>query len=315
MLSRRHLRIKVLQALYGAEENSTTSVGVKEKNLFKSIDNIYDLFIYNLSVLAELQSVAFKIIEEKKNKKLPTQEDLNPNMKFCNNPILAALLGNVQLQNECKRLKINWLEDYDTLRKIFRGITESNIYQQYMHVEEDDFETHKAFVIKIFKYFIADNEILTHLLEEKNIYWADDHFFVCGYLVKYLKSLKSTFSISTSLPSLYKDEEDDAEFVSKLFKNTIYNDKEFEEIVMTRAKNWESDRIAMVDMILMKMAVCELVYLTSIPIKVTLNEYIDLSKEYSTPKSKLFINGVLDKIIPDLKESGKIVKIGRGLMD
>jgi N utilization substance protein B len=315
MLSRRHLRIKVLQALYSAEENSTTSVGVKEKNLFKSIDNIYDLFIYNLSVLAELQSVAFKIIEEKKNKKLPTQEDLNPNMKFCNNSILAALLGNVQLQNECKRLKINWLEDYDTLRKIFRGISESNIYQQYMHSDEDDFETQKAFVIKIFKYFIADNEILTHLLEEKNIYWADDHFFVCGYLVKYLKSLKSSFSISTSLPSLYKDEEDDAEFVSKLFKNTIYNDKEFEEIVMTRAKNWESDRIAMVDMILMKMAVCELVYLTSIPIKVTLNEYIDLSKEYSTPKSKLFINGVLDKIIPDLKENGKIVKIGRGLMD
>lgn len=315
MLSRRHLRIKVLQALYGAEENSTTSVGVKEKNLFKSIDNIYDLFIYNLSVLAELQSVAFKIIEEKKNKKLPTQEDLNPNMKFCNNPILSSFLGNVQLQNECKRLKINWLEDYDTLRKIFRSISESNIYQQYMSAEEDDFETHKAFVIKIFKYFIADNEVLTHLLEEKNIFWSDDHFFVCGYLVKYLKSLKESFSISSSLPTLYKDEEDDAEFVSKLFKNTIYNDKEFEEIVMTRAKNWESDRIAKVDMILMKMAVCELIHLTSIPVKVTLNEYIDLSKEYSTPKSKLFINGVLDKIIPDLKQSGKIVKIGRGLMD
>ena len=304
-----------MQALYGADENTTTSVGVKEKNLFKSVDNIYDLFIYNLSVLAELKNVAVKIIEEKKNKKLPTKEDLNPNLKFCNNLVLSSLLDNLELQNECKRLKINWAEDYDSLRKIFRAITESNIYQQYMTSVEDDFETQKAFVVKIFKYFIADNEILTHLLEEKNIYWADDHFFVCGYLVKYLKSLKTNFSASSDLPSLYKDQEDDMDFASKLFKNTIYNDKEFEEIVMSKAKNWESDRIAKVDMILMKMAVCELTNLPSIPVKVTLNEYIDLSKEYSTPKSKLFINGVLDKIIPDLKENGKIVKIGRGLMD
>lgn len=314
MLSRRHLRIKVLQSLYGTIKDDTISIGILEKNLFKSIDKIYELFLFHLSLVAELKKAAEQIIEEKRNKKLPTPEDLNPNLKFINNRLLIALEDNHALKKLLDMRKISWLEDKDNIRKLFKSITESKIYQSYMESGEDNFEEDKSVLVKIFKYHIADDEIVEHIFEEKNIHWTDDHFFVCGYLVKYIKSLDTNFNDHSEIPGKYKDEEDDVDFIKVLFRQTYLKSEEYETIVMQKAKNWESDRIALVDMILMKMAVCELINLKSIPIKVTLNEYIDLSKEYSTPKSKVFINGVLDKIVPELQKNGLMQKVGRGLL-
>jgi N utilization substance protein B len=183
-----------------------------------------------------------------------------------------------------------------------------------MSAEDIDFDTSKEFIIKVYKKFIADNEMLEHLFEEKSIHWADDNYFVCGYITKFLKNYKSKWTSERKIPALFKDLEDDTDFIKVLFRKTLVNNDEFAKLIMTKAKNWEADRIATVDFIFMKMAVCELTKLPSVPVKVTLNEYIELSKIYSTPKSKMFINGVIDKLIPVLKDSGEIVKTGRGLM-
>lgn len=314
MLSRRHLRIKVFQTLYSNYKEDTYTIGSLEKNLNKSVDKIYELFIYHLSILVEIRSVALKNLEDKKNKKLPSKEDLNPNLKFVNNPILVALANNKELSKKVNELKVSFSEDQDLMRKLYKQVAESPFFAAYLKEESEEFDIHKSFIVKLFKHQLADNEIIEHLFEEKNIHWTDDNYFVCGYLIKFLKSLKSNFNEYSPLPETFKDPEDDKEFLKILFTYSFLEDDKYEEIVMTKAKNWESERIATVDMILMKMAVCELLKLPSIPVKVTLNEYIDISKEYSTPKSKLFINGVLDKIIPDLKKDGLLVKTGRGLI-
>lgn len=313
MLSRRHLRIKVLQALYGSLKDETESIGAGERALFKSVDSIYELFVYQLSFIAELRAFGEKLIDERKQKRLPTQDDLNPNTTFVENPILKTLENNSAYQKKCAEYKISWADETDFIRRVYTQIQEAPFFQEYLNAE-NDFSSHKSIIVKIFKTFIADNENLQFLFEEHNIHWVDDHYFVCGYLVKYFKGLNANYSENTPMPELYKDLEDDTDFVKKLYRNTLVDDEELETIIMKKAKNWESDRIALVDMILMKMAVCELMKMTSIPVKVTLNEYIEISKSYSTPKSKIFINGVLDKIVPDLKQSNLLNKKGRGLI-
>lgn len=313
MLSRRHLRIKVLQALYGSLKDETESIGAGEKALFKSIDSIYELFIYQVSFLVELRAFGEKLAEERKQKRLPTKEDLNPNTTFVENPILVALENNSSFKKRCSEYSISWSEETDTIRKVYREMQEMPFFVEYLE-GENEFADHKSILVKIFKNLIADNENIQFIYEEKNIHWVDDHYFVCGYLVKYLKGLNSNFSEKSPLPELYKDLEDDTEFVKTLYRYTLVEEQSLEKIIMKKAKNWESDRIATVDMLLMKMAVCELMKMTSIPVKVTLNEYIDISKSYSTPKSKIFINGVLDKIVPDLKKDNLLNKRGRGLI-
>ena len=314
MLNRRHLRIKVFQAIYSYLNGAKNDLVVEEKELIKSIDRIYELFILHISVLTELNRFAFKLIEERKKKRLPTDEDLNPNMKFVEHKLLSSLSESEDLQKKVEQFKISWVDNQELIKKIFNSIVDSKEYQQFMSSENSDFDTSKEFIIKIYKRFIADNEMLEHVFEEKSIHWADDNYFVCGYITKFLKNYKSKWTSERKIPVLYKDLEDDTEFIKVLFRKTLLNNDEFEKLIMTKAKNWDSDRIAAVDFIFMKMAVCELTKLNSVPVKVTLNEYIELSKIYSTPKSKMFINGVLDKLIPVLKDSGEIAKTGRGLM-
>jgi N utilization substance protein B len=313
MLSRRHLRIKVLQALYGSLKDESESIGAGERALFKSVDSIYELFIYQLSFLVELRIFGEKLIQERKQKRLPTKEDLNPNTTFIENPVLIALENNSNFKKKVSEFKINWTEDIDTIRKMYHQIHEAPFFVEYMN-GKNEFVDHKNILVKIFKGFIADSETMQFIFEEKSIHWVDDHYFVCGYVVKYLKGLNSNFSDKSPLPELYKDLEDDIEFVKNLYRFTLVEEQSLEKIIMKKAKNWESDRIATVDMLLMKMAVCELMKMTSIPVKVTLNEYIDISKSYSTPKSKIFINGVLDKIVPELKKDNLLNKKGRGLI-
>jgi N utilization substance protein B len=266
-------------------------------------------------VFIELQKFAVKRIENRKNKRLPSEEDLNPSLRFVQNELLNALVNSDSLQKKVEKYKISWIDHDDVIQKLYKTIEDSNTFKKFMNGTEYDVETQKNFVLKIYREFVADNEILQDLFEEKSIHWTDDHYFVCGYLVKFFKGFASKFSENFRAPELYKDLEDDLDFVKTLYRQTLVHDEAYQEIIMEKAKNWDADRIAIVDFILMKMAVCELVKITSVPVKVTLNEYIELSKTYSTPKSKVFINGILDKIVPDLKEKGEIRKIGRGLMN
>jgi N utilization substance protein B len=315
MLNRRHLRIKVLQALYAYFQANNDNLGKGEKELFGSIDKIYELYISFLLVFTDVRVMAERRMEEGRNKRLPSPEDLNPNTKFVGNRVMNMIIDNKQLGKESNARKINWNNEQDLMRKIFTSIRTSEVYEEYMSDKTRSIEEDKAFLIAVFKKYIANSEPLHYYFEEQSIHWMDDIDLVCSMVIKTMKSYKEDSDEDAPLLPLYKDADDEKSFIKTLFRKTIAMNDEYEALIQEKTKNWEVERIATMDILLMKMAITEAVEFNSIPIKVTLNEYIDISKFYSTPKSNGFINGILDKIFFDLKENGKIKKIGRGLIE
>ena len=316
MLNRRHLRIKVLQALYAYFQADEENYRRTENELFDAIDRIYDLYIYLLLSIPEVKVFAERRIDENKKKIRPTAEDLNPNLKFVNNSIIQKIEDNKKLREVSESNKVNWIGDekQEIFRKMFLHIRESETYFEYMNNGNSGFEADKQFLIDLFKVEIANFPLLYNYFEELSIHWLDDIDLACSMVLKTIKSLDSE-SDDINVLDLYKDEEDEKEFVRELLRKTISMDKENEAIIDELTKNWELDRIAKMDVILMKMAITEFQIFKTIPTKVTLNEYIEISKFYSTPKSNIFINGVLDKAIERLQSENKIVKIGRGLLN
>jgi len=313
MLNRRHLRIKVLQSLYAFFQSNDNEYAKAEKEMLSSVERIYDLYIYLSLTFAELKHIAEFRLEEGKKKIRPTEEDLNPNRKFADNTIIKILEENVTLRVLSEQRKVNWIgdEDQEMFRKMYLHIRESEVYDAYMNNGETGFEEDKAFALALFKTEIANYPLLYNYFEEKSIHWLDDIDLACSMVLKTIKTFEEKGK-GTILP-LYKDKEDELEFITQLMRKTIALDKENEQIIDEFTKNWELDRIAKMDVILMKMAITELQIFSNIPTKVTLNEYIEISKFYSTPKSNGFINGVLDKVIDRLNADGKINKVGRGL--
>lgn len=320
MLSRRLLRIKVLQALYAHFISENDRVDNGERQLFVSIDKLYDLFIYQLSLLAEITDFERQRMEEAKTKFLPTAEELNPNTRFTENRFIAQIVNNRDYKRHVELLKISWTEEVDLIRKLNNQIRESKEYDKYISQEEDSYEADKNFIIKIFVKYICQSELLQSIYEEKSIYWADDFDTVSILIQKTIKDFREGWDEFKPLPGIFEsngdgDPNDDKDFVKQLYRKTIIHSAEFEEIISHKAVNWEYERIAQMDIILLKMAIAELTEFPSIPVKVTMNEYIELSKSYSTPKSKVFINGILDNLITEFKESKRIKKTGRGLME
>lgn len=314
MINRRHLRIKVLQALYAWFQVGDTDYALAEKQLMKNIDRIYDLYLLYLTLFNDIQIHATNRIEEARNKKLPRPEDLNPNTRFVDNKVLQLLSVNSQLQTETKNRKLYWNNEQDLIRKIYNDIKASEEFELYMNAKENSFEQDKEFLITVFKKYIANSESLLNHLEEMAISWMDDIDMVCTAVIKTIKSFSENDGPNVKLTELYKDSEEDVQFVKTLFRKTIMNDSSTQELISAKTENWEMERIASMDMLLMKMAINEAKEFSSIPTKVTLNEYIEISKFYSTPKSNGFINGILDKIFIELLSSGEIKKAGRGLI-
>lgn len=304
-----------MQALYGFFQSDSKDLAKGEKALFVGIDKIYDLFIYQLAFIIELQHVANSLMEDAKTKRLPTQHDLQPNLKFIENKFINQLVENIHIKREMNNRRINWNNEFDLVKKVFNNIKASPEFEKYMNVSDDSYETHRDFILEIFKEYMADFELLNHLYEEKDLHWGDDIYIVNPMVVKTIESFKETTSADFKLMSLYKDKEEDEQFVKDLFRETIIKDAEVEKLIGDKTKNWEVERIAMMDVLLMKMAITEILHFSSIPVKVTLNEFIEISKIYSTPKSKIFINGILDKIVGDLKADNRLNKMGRGLME
>ena len=309
MLNRRILRIKVMQALYGFIQGGQTEIEKKEKELSQSIEKIYDLYLYLLSLLIEVQHFAKLSIEDAKNKKLPSNDDLNPNMKFVENSILSNISSNPLLLKELHTRKISWQNDLDLVRKLFSDIKASEIYKEYMSSESSDPVFQAKFVESIIRNIIGDHELVNHYFEDKNIHWSDDMYIAINGLLKSIQG--NNFQLLT----LFKDSKEDKQFARDLFMKCAMHSAEFETMISAKTQNWELDRIAFLDVLLMKMALTEVLFFSSIPLKVSLDEYIEISKNYSSQKSKLFINGVLDKIIAELKNENKIVKTGRGLIE
>lgn len=304
MLNRRHLRVKVLQSLYAFFQSDNRELTSGEKELLFSIEKVYELYLYQLLLLAELVFEEERIIEENLAKQLPTYEDLNPNRRFTENKCLCMIASNRKLHALCHGKKISWQNERELLRKLMLQIRKQGFYQEYLECSDESFNADTAFVFKLLYKSILPFEPLHSFYEEKSIYWLVDWELVNKMLIKTLKTAQEAGS-EPELMDLYKDPSD-KDFALGLFRQTIINHSEFNGIISAKTKNWDTERIAMMDMIIMQMAVTEILKFQEIPVKVSLNEYIELSKMYSTPKSRMFVNGVLDKLVEDFIRDEKI---------
>ncbi len=301
-----------MQSVYALFQSKSDNLTKEEKFLMRSIEEMGDLHALLLSLFVEVREIAEAQIEKSKKKHLASSEDKNPNKKFIDNLAIKAIAESLSLTNYLadRRLR-NWKSDDEFVRVIWNDIQASDSYVAYMNSEKISFNEDKGFVINVFKNIIAPNEKLADYFEGINITWVDDIPFVNTWVLKELNNLKD--SKPYRLGKLYKDDED-KKFVIDLFRKVVLKHQEFDDDVNDKTPNWDSERIADIDLILIKMALSEFIHFPSIPTRVSINEYIEISKDYSSQKSSFFINGVLDKILKQYNTEKKIEKIGRGLM-
>ncbi len=319
MINRRFLRVKVLQAVYAYLGSGEDIVENGVKHLLESIDKMKDLFVWQLSFLVETKRFAENRIEENKRKNFPTQEDLNPNMRYVENKVLNALEINRDLRKDEERLKINWADHQDIVRNYYNMMRDTQEYKDYMSNSVNNFDHDKKFIVKMINEYFAELDLLQDFYEEKSIFFVDDYHLVSSMLVRFLSDMKASFDEFSLLPTIYKTEKDavneDKEFVKNLFRLVLKHDDEYGKLVGANTSNWEKERVCVMDMIILKLALTEFLCFPYIPVKVTMNEYIEISKYFSTPKSKIFVNGILDRILKKLTEENAIVKKGIGLLD
>jgi N utilization substance protein B len=301
-----------MQSVYALLQSKSDNLKKEEEFLYISIEKMHDLYVLMLRLLVEVKNLEKKHIEISGKKYLATTQDLNPNCKFINNQIFRLLEESGSLNAYLEEKKLNyWRLDNEYVHEILKLVKESSIYADYLKSEKSSFEEDRDFVVALFKNVVAPNDKLAEYFEDKTISWVDDIPFVNTWIVKSLNQLKpkQTFLLG----EIYKDD-DDKKFVVDLFRKVVLNHKDFEKEIENKTPNWDTDRIAEIDMILIKMAISEFLKFPSIPTSVTINEYIEIAKDYSSEKSSFFINGVIDKILKDFTASKRLNKIGRGLM-
>ena len=314
MVNRRHIRVKVMQSIYAMHQNGSDDLEKEEKFLFYSIDSIQDLYLTMLSSLIEICKKETIFLQKSSQKHLATAQERKPNEKFIKNSIFHILTENNSLHIALENRKINnWVLNDDYILLLLDDIKQSKLYDKYMSNAINSFEEDKEFIIDLFMEVIVPNEKLYDYLEDDKLTWVDDIPLVNTHIIKQLKAIKPIEEGNFRVPKLFKDNED-RDFVKDLFRKTVLNESELAKEYMDKTPNWDSDRIAEIDTIILKMAICEFLKFPSIPVKVTLNEYLEVAKEYSTPKSSIFINGILDNLVKELQTSNRIVKVGRGLM-
>jgi len=314
MLNRRQIRIKVMQLLFAYYSEEKPDVVKYEKVLFESFDRFRDLYIALLTLMPEMQAKAIEKIEAGMNKKLPTKEDLHPNTKFVTNSLVRILAYSKTLEKASKEIQIRWKDNDDLLKHMFKAMTESADYKEYMNSKSRGFEHDREYLLRFLRRHLVNFELLHDWLEEIGIFWNDDLDLASSMALKTLKTVNENDDDITLMP-LWKADDDEEEYTKQLFRKTLSMGADNEKLISDNAPNWDADRIALMDMVLLKMALAEAQSFESIPLKVTMNEYIELSNYYSTPKSSGFINGLLDALFPKLQSEGKIKKLGRGLVE
>lgn len=312
MVSRRLLRVKVLHMCYAYLKTGEQTVNQAEKELFFSLNKSYDLYHYLILLMIDVVHYAENRIELARNKKMPSQEDLNPNTKFIDNRLIKRLIENEELNKYLNNQKLSWTNHPELIKNLYNEIKASDLYEKYMNSGINGFNEDKKFISEVYAKIIFNFEPLYQTLEEQSIYWNDDVEFVIGMVIKTFRSFKAKVDDGELMP-LFKNEED-IDFVKRLFRKSLLNHKEYEDLISMFIKNWDVDRIAFMDIVVMSIAISEIIEFNDIPVKVSLDEYIEIAKYYSTQKSNVFINGILDKIVNHLKEEGKIKKVGRGLI-
>ncbi|MDN3643652.1 transcription antitermination factor NusB [Lutimonas halocynthiae] len=312
MVNRRHIRIKVMQSIYAVLQSKSDNLPKEEKFLLFNIKKATDLYVLQLMLMVEVRNLALEHLEIKKKNYLATDEDKNPNLKFINNEVILAITESTEVKEFLSKSKLmDWKDNREYVRIILDDMTGSDIYRNYLNSGDSSFAEDKAFVADFFKNILAPNEKLFDFYESLNLSWVDDYPLVNTAILKAIKQLNKGDSIQLSQ---LKVKADDEEFLVDLFRKTILHQQEFTSEIDEKTPNWDTERIADMDMILIKMALTEFLYFPSIPTKVTINEYIEIAKDYSTRKSSYFINGVLDKLLKDYNKSNRLNKIGRGLL-
>ncbi len=314
MLTRRHIRIKVMQSLFAMKQKQSDQLDVELKYLKESMNQVRVLFIANLDLLVALRKHAEYILNANKKKQLATEAEKNPNSKFVNNGLLKLLENNLELTEEVEDLKINyWDLDDDYIKILYNEIVESDLYEVYMNEESTSFKKDRNFILDIYKEIIAPNDKLYDYYEDKKLSWVDDIPLVNTSICAFIKRLKASNDETLRLPALVKDNEDIL-YAQDLFRKTKLHENKFSAEIEGKTPNWDKERIAVMDQIMIQLGICEFLKFPSIPVKVTINEYLEIAKEYSTPKSSIFINGILDKLSKEYSEAGTLNKMGRGLM-
>jgi len=313
MISRRLIRIKVLQVLYAySKKNAGYSSQVAEKELFHSIDKFYDLYHLLLLLIAEMVDLEQKRIEHRRNKKIQSADDMFPSTRLIDNQLINRILAINDLFKYKTERKLNWKVNDDYIKRIYNDLIVSKLYADFVNSDDDSFQVDKMFLVSFYSEFLVDNTNFIEFLEEENIYWNDDNGFAIIMVIKTIDNIKQNGQFNRLLP-LFKNE-DDREFAKILIRKTIVDSEEHVKIIEKHTQNWDTERIAHVDLLILQLALTELLQFPSIPVKVTLNEFIEISKYYSTERSKVFINGVLDKIVKEFEADKKLKKTGRGLI-
>ena len=298
-----------MQSLYSYLSTKVNEMPVAERAMLKHFDEVVELKLVIISLWIQLVKHADNFYDEGKKKYLPTSLDLNPNTRFVDNDIITSVRNDLDVMDKVAKFSGIWIKnDHDIVHKLFKELYQSDLYQKYIANENNDVEVDKKFIINALNDYILKNELVHHIFEERSIYWVDDLPFIAAIIFGDIKEGKSM-----DTKEAFKDSSD-KEFALKLFRNTINNNSDYEEIIIKFARNWEIDRIAKMDQLFLKMAFAEILSMPDLPVKVSMNEYIEISKYYSTAKSKLFVNGLLDNFVKTYTREGKIKKIGRGLV-
>lgn len=313
MLTRRHIRVKVLQSIYAFNQSEHPDLDKQEKFLFYSIDQMLDLYLLMLQLMVEMRNHAENYLAISQKKHLATAEEKNPSRRFIENKLLLLIEGNSAFSEVIKKKKLNyWAQDTEYVAILFNSLREQDWYSDYLALEKTTYQEDQSFIVRVFKEVIAPNDKFYDYLEDKRLTWIDDFPIVNTAMVKMLGKLSEKNVATVLIPDLYKDA-DDREFALQLLRKVILNDEKLSSEIEGKTPNWDKERIAEIDMITLKMGIAEFLYFPSIPVRASINEYLEISKEYSTPKSSIFINGILDKLVKDFETAKKLNKIGRGL--
>ncbi len=313
MISRRLLRIKALMALYAYNRREDNDLVQAEKELMFSIEKTYDLYHYLLLLVIEIADVAAEKIDQALQKRMPTPEDLNPKRRFIDNQLIAQLRNNKSFNAYLKAHKLSWVNYPHVSRLLYNKMLAWDKYEEYMSSEQHNYSSDKKFIIDIITGLFAESEDLEAAFEEQSIYWNDDTEYVTVMIEKTLKKFKHEMADEAPLMPLFKNK-DDEEFVRILFRKAVINTGKCSELIDHNTTNWEIERIALMDILVMQLAITEILEFPEIPVKVTLNEYIEIAKYYCTSKSSTFVNGILDNIVKEIREKGIFNKSGRGLV-
>ncbi len=313
MISRRLLRIKALMALYAFNRREDDNLAQAEKELEFSIEKTYDLYHYLLLLVLEIADIASEKIDQALQKRMPTTEDLNPKRRFIDNQVIAQLRENRAFNDYITSRKLSWINNSHIPRLMYNKMITWDKYEDYMSSDVYGYIPDKKFIINLITKLFAESEDLESNFEEQSIYWNDDTEYVTLMIEKTLKKFKSDNGEIAGMMPLYKNKEDE-DFVRILFRKAILHTKQCSELIDKNTTNWEVERIALMDILVMQLAITEILEFPEIPVKVTLNEYIEIAKYYCTPKSSTFVNGILDNIVKEIRDQGLFNKSGKGLI-